>query len=80
MTDEEARSLEEGDRIMISGLRAIVTRVARYTGPLGTAGPLFVDFDFMDGGGGRASGDFLKDIEKLPRSAPSWYDDLMETA
>jgi hypothetical protein len=80
LNDEEIRDLSEGDRILISGLRAIVTRVARYTGPLGTSGPLFVDFEFIEGGGGRASGDFLKEIQKLPRSAPSWYDDLMETA
>lgn len=80
MTDKEARDLRVNDRILVGDLRAIVTKVAQYAGPLGSAGPLFVDFEFMEGGTGRASGDFLKDIQLLPRSAPSWYENLMEAS
>lgn len=79
MTDREARSLKRGDRIEINGVRAVVERVASYSGPLGTAGPLYVDFEFMEGGTGRASGDFLKDIVKISDPPPSWYGDLMES-
>jgi hypothetical protein len=78
MTPEAARKLSPGDPVQIGPFRGTVERVDSYAGPLGSRGPLVVDIEWADGGKGRISGDWLNDLEALPRSAPDWYGNLME--
>ena len=76
MTPEQARTLVAGDRLLVGEIIVTVTKVMRYSGPMGTSGPYVVEGYFEGGGEIRLSGDFVMEAELLPRPAPHWYGGL----